>query len=41
MKGLEKHPEVAILSDEIYDVMTYDGEEHTLAARPIPRSATG
>lgn len=26
--GLEAHPHVAILSDEIYDVMTYDGEEH-------------
>lgn len=28
-KGLENHPHVAIMSDEIYDVMTYDGEEHT------------
>src|SRR5882757_5129376 len=28
VKGLEKHPDVAILSDEIYDVMTYDGETH-------------
>jgi aspartate aminotransferase len=27
--GLEKHPDVAIMSDEIYDVMTYDGEAHT------------
>ncbi|MEM9105116.1 MAG: pyridoxal phosphate-dependent aminotransferase [Pseudomonadota bacterium] len=27
--GLENHPQVAILSDEIYDVMTYDGETHT------------
>ena len=27
--GLAKHPDVAILSDEIYDVMTYDGEKHT------------
>ena len=27
--GLESHPNVAVLSDEIYDVMTYDGEEHT------------
>jgi aspartate/methionine/tyrosine aminotransferase len=27
--GLEAHPQVAILSDEIYDVMTYDGETHT------------
>lgn len=29
VKGLENHPGVAILSDEIYDVMTYDGERHT------------
>ncbi|SDO78311.1 Aspartate/methionine/tyrosine aminotransferase [Phyllobacterium sp. YR620] len=28
VKGLEAHPHVAIMSDEIYDVMTYDGEEH-------------
>ena len=28
VKGLEKWPDVAILSDEIYDVMTYDGETH-------------
>jgi aspartate aminotransferase len=27
--GLENHPHVAIMSDEIYDVMTYDGETHT------------
>ena len=26
--GLEKWPDVAIMSDEIYDVMTYDGETH-------------
>jgi aspartate aminotransferase len=26
--GLEKFPDVAILSDEIYDQMTYDGEKH-------------
>ena len=26
--GLEAHPDVAIMSDEIYDQMTYDGEEH-------------
>ncbi len=26
--GLEKYPDAVILSDEIYDVMTYDGEEH-------------
>jgi aspartate aminotransferase len=29
VRSLEAHPYVAILSDEIYDVMTYDGEEHT------------
>ena len=29
VRGLEAHPHVAILSDEIYDVMTYDGETHT------------
>jgi aspartate aminotransferase len=28
VKGLARHPNVAILSDEIYDVMTYDGETH-------------
>ena len=28
VRGLERHPDVAILSDEIYDVMTYDGETH-------------
>jgi aspartate/methionine/tyrosine aminotransferase len=28
VKGLEAHPHVAILSDEIYDAMTYDGETH-------------
>ncbi|UGX86367.1 pyridoxal phosphate-dependent aminotransferase [Phyllobacterium meliloti] len=28
VKGLEAHQHVAIMSDEIYDVMTYDGEEH-------------
>ncbi|WP_299870056.1 pyridoxal phosphate-dependent aminotransferase [uncultured Hoeflea sp.] len=27
--GLVAHPHVAVLSDEIYDVMTYDGEAHT------------
>ncbi len=26
--GLEDFPDVAVLSDEIYDVMTYDDEEH-------------
>lgn len=29
VKGLADHPQVAILSDEIYDTMTYDGEAHT------------
>ena len=29
VKGLEKHPDVAIMSDEIYDAMTYDCEAHT------------
>ncbi len=28
VNGLDKFPNTAILSDEIYDVMTYDGEEH-------------
>ena len=28
-RGLEDHPHVAVLSDEIYDSMTYDGEAHT------------
>ena len=28
VKGLEAFPDIAILSDEIYDVMTYDGEAH-------------
>ena len=28
VKGLEAHPHVAIMSDEIYDHMTYDGAEH-------------
>lgn len=27
--GLADYPDVAILSDEIYDIMTYDGEKHT------------
>ncbi|WP_421857127.1 pyridoxal phosphate-dependent aminotransferase [Oricola sp.] len=27
--GLERFPDVAIMSDEIYDVMTYEGEAHT------------
>ncbi len=28
IKGLEKHPHVTILSDEIYSQMLYDGKEH-------------
>ena len=28
VKGLADFPDVAIMSDEIYDVMTYDGETH-------------
>ena len=33
--GLEQWPNVAIMSDEIYDVMTYDGETHqSLLAYP-------
>ncbi|MGB6119960.1 MAG: pyridoxal phosphate-dependent aminotransferase [Mesorhizobium sp.] len=36
--GLERHPHVAIMSDEIYDVMTYDGERATsLLAYPALR----
>jgi aspartate aminotransferase len=26
--GLERHPDVAVMSDEIYDHMVYDGEQH-------------
>src|ERR1700726_384598 len=26
--GLEKHPNIAVMSDEIYDHMLYDGEQH-------------
>lgn len=28
VRGLEQHPQVAILSDEIYSRLLYDGEEH-------------
>jgi aspartate/methionine/tyrosine aminotransferase len=31
--GLARHPDVAILSDEIYGTMTYDGEEHVSLLR--------
>src|SRR5262249_34856722 len=36
--GLERHPEVAVMSDEIYDHMVYDGETHVcLLAYPALR----
>ena len=36
--GLDKHPNVAVMSDEIYDRMLYDGEEHVcLLAYPSIR----
>ena len=39
--GLETHPQVAIMSDEIYGEMLYDGAEHTSLLRyPVDR-ATG
>jgi aspartate/methionine/tyrosine aminotransferase len=28
VRGLERWPQIALMSDEIYDAMTYDGEEH-------------
>ncbi len=28
VKGLENHPDIAVMSDEIYGQMTYDGQEH-------------
>jgi aspartate/methionine/tyrosine aminotransferase len=31
--GLARHPGVAVLSDEIYGTMTYDGEEHVTPLR--------
>ena len=38
MAGLAEHPQVAVLSDEIYDQMLYDGEEHvTLLGYPAIR----
>jgi aspartate aminotransferase len=33
VKGMEKWPNVAILSDEIYDQLIYDGEEHVTLLR--------
>jgi aspartate/methionine/tyrosine aminotransferase len=36
--GMEKWPEVAVMSDEIYDQLTYDGQEHvTLLNYPTLR----
>jgi aspartate/methionine/tyrosine aminotransferase len=36
--GMEKHPDVAIMSDEIYDQLVYDGKEHvTLLSYPSIR----
>ncbi|HEX9464488.1 MAG TPA: pyridoxal phosphate-dependent aminotransferase [Alphaproteobacteria bacterium] len=38
VKGLEKHPQVTLMSDEIYGQMTYDGREHvTLLDYPALR----
>jgi aspartate/methionine/tyrosine aminotransferase len=31
--GLDRHPQVAVLSDEIYGTMTYDGEAHVSLLR--------
>src|ERR1700687_5725077 len=33
LAGLEKFPDVALMSDEIYDQMVYDGEEHVCLLR--------
>ncbi|MFN3855418.1 MAG: pyridoxal phosphate-dependent aminotransferase [Phreatobacter sp.] len=39
--GMERFPDVAILSDEIYDQMVYDGEEHVcLLSYPSIRDRT-
>lgn len=39
--GLEKWPDLALMSDEIYDHMVYDGEEHVcLLAYPSVRERT-
>jgi aspartate/methionine/tyrosine aminotransferase len=36
--GLDKHPDVAVMSDEIYDHMVYDGETHVcLRSYPLLR----
>ena len=39
--GPRAHPHVAIMSDEIYGQMTYDGARRTSRCSPIRRSATG
>ena len=39
--GLVEHPHVAILSDEIYARMTYDGREHVEPCWATPRLPTG
>ena len=38
--GLARHPDVAIMSDEIYGPMTYDGEAHQ-RCWPTRRFGTG
>jgi len=39
--GLERHPQVAILSDEIYSRLTYDGAEHvSMLSYPALRDRT-
>jgi aspartate aminotransferase len=41
VKGMERFPNVAIMSDEIYDQMVYDGEEHVcLLSYPSIRDRT-
>ncbi|MEI8146708.1 MAG: pyridoxal phosphate-dependent aminotransferase [Alphaproteobacteria bacterium] len=41
VKGMERFPDVAILSDEIYDQMVYDGETHVcLLSYPSIRDRT-
>ncbi len=41
VKGLERHPHVAVMSDEIYGEMVYDGGEHVSLLDISRRSATG
>jgi aspartate/methionine/tyrosine aminotransferase len=41
VQGMERFPDVAIMSDEIYDQMVYDGEEHVcLLSYPSIRDRT-